>query len=418
MSEKTPLATVQTWNEAMDAGVLPHEHMETVKAAAQQIYPDSLDECTLDSVVMKEIEADEPRANANAEDGIAPVILNFEAAAEGPAVQETPTAARARGRKRAAEAALDHIRYTPQAAKFATTMSDTKRAATLKQQEQFQKQEQSIGKVDTEMRRIFEKEFGEELRLRTEGRIRAKDPGYGYHLYWLAYQTQVIRMPNHKYNDMQEEMVSSAMDRKHSTPQEILLHLERYFEAFEEAGRKMSPSDKERVYIRAVENRFSTETANCVRALPRTWNLSKKDYPITYDAIRAAVTMHVRDRQIWPGVATPSKLKMATTDSSKESPGMEEMQELRAQVLKLAQAINGNQQGPKRTNFVQKGLRRGPDSSKGDSKSIWEDKAACAYHTKAGGKGSHTNATCHLRDATNLSYSKEHDNEIKKFLKK
>ena len=55
MNEKAMMATVQTWSEAMDAGMLPHEFMKTVKMATQQIYPDCLEECTLDPFIMKEI---------------------------------------------------------------------------------------------------------------------------------------------------------------------------------------------------------------------------------------------------------------------------------------------------------------------------------------------------------------------------
>ena len=416
MNEKAMMATVQTWSEAMDAGMLPHEFMETVKMATQQIYPDCLEECTLDPFIMKEINAEEPRERTNAEEGIAPVILDFEAAAGGAAIQETPTAARARGRKRVAEAALEKIRFTPQPDRLESRMSDTRRTATLKQHGQFMQQESNIAKVEMEMRRIFEKVFGEELQLRSNGRIKARDQGYGFHLYWLAYQTQVVRMSMHKYNDMQMQM---QVSKRHGSPQEVLLHVERYYEAFEEAGRGMSPFEKERVYIKAVQDSFGDETADFVRALPRQWNVSKKDHPNNFEAIRAAVTMHVRDRQRWPGVATPGKLKMATTDSSKESPGMEELQELRTQLLKLTQAINGNHQGPKgpRPRFERAGLRRAPDSAK-DKRSIWEDNAACAYHTRTGEKGAHTNAGCKMREASSQSYSKEHDDAIKKFLKK
>jgi hypothetical protein len=422
MSTKASSTTTATWREAMDAGVLPHEHIETIKLAMQQIYPDSLDKCTLDEEIMKDIDRMEPRADA--EDGIAPMALNFEGAAGvagAEVVPETPIAARAGSRKRVAGAALEHIRYTPQPDKLEARMSDAKRTAVLKQRGQFMDQEANITKVEVELRRIFDSEFGTELTLRSKGRINSRDVGYGFQLYWFAYQTQVIRMTMHRYNDMQEVMQFMTVTGKYSAPQDVMIQLDRYFEAFEEAGRKMSEFDKERTFIKAIQECFGAETSDYVRGLPRIWNLNKKDYTSNFDMIRSAIVLHVGDRQRWPGTATPSKIKVTKTEDSKDSPLADELQEMKAQLLKLTQAINGKTQGAKkpRQGFEPRGLRRAPEAA--DSKSMWADNAPCAFHSKIGAKAgpqTHTNAECKMRDVSDPSYAKSHDEAIKKFMKK
>ena len=417
MNSKSTTATMSTWSEARDKGVLPHEYIETVKMTVQQIYPDSLDTCTLDTEIMNEINRAEPR---NAELGVAPIALNFEAVAGAgaAATPDTPIAERAGSRKRVAGAMLEGIRFTPQPEKFEPRMTEAKRNAAMKQRGQFIEQEQNIAKVEAELRRSFESECGMELTLRSKGRISARDLGYGFQLYWFFYQTQVVRMPMHRYNDMMEAMQDTEKER---APEEVMLKMDRYHEAFEEAGRKITDYDKERLFIKAIQESCGEETANYVRGLPRLWNLSKKDYDSNFEMIRAAIVMHVQDRQRWPGVATPSKLKSARTEDSQDSPLLEELQELKSQVAKLTQAAKSNTKEPRKRRFEPRGLKRAPEAA--DSKDIWADKAPCGFHCYAAGKTtaadkSHTNAVCKLRDANDPTYNKSYDDAVKKFIKK
>lgn len=420
MNSKSTTATLQTWPEARDNGVLPHEYIETVKMVVQQIYPDSLDTCTLETEIMNEINRADPR---NAEDGVAPIALNFEAAAgAGAAVMpDTPIAERAGNRKRAAGTALESIRYTPQPEKLEARMTEAKRTAALKQRGQFIEQEQNIAKVEAELRRVFESECGTELTLRSKGRINARDLGYGFQLYWFFYQTRVMRMTMPRYNELMEQMQFLTVTGKYTTPEEIMIRLDRYFEAFEEAGRKMSDYDKERLLIKAINDSFGEETGDYVRGLPRLWNLNKKDYVSSYEMMRSAMVMHVGDRQRWPGVTTPSKIKSARTEDSKESPLFEELQELKSQVAKLTQAAKSNPKEPRKRRFEPRGLKRAPEAA--DSKDIWADKAPCGFHCYTAGRTtatdrSHTNAVCKLRDASDPTYNKNYDDAVKKFIKK
>lgn len=411
MDKKTALTNATTWEVAEGAGFLPSEILENVKQEMQQVYPDGLEDTVLDETILDEIRRRIPREGEE----IAHLF-------RGETGQQTPAAAsiaqRTTTRKRAATDEIDKLKYTPKPKKLTSSMEVKARAEQLKLRGQYMEQEASVAKLDSELKRILERKFGRELIMASKGTMKATHSGFGVQLYWYAYHTTVNRMSNEEYQMLLDKMCGTGSDK---APEDVLVRLDRFFEAFADAGRPMNELEKVRLFMKAISEQFGDETAALMRDLPRRYDMrAQNNSGRQIQMFREAILEHVYAGQSWQ-VGTPQG-KVRALQTSPELVTMAAMQE---QIDRLNALQNEKQGGgaAKKKSWAseQPGLRRAPKAE--DDKAIWQDKALCAYHCterRTGGKTkySHTNAECKMRDPSHPTYSKDYDEAIKKFVKK
>jgi hypothetical protein len=405
MATKVASDQARTMTEAADAGMTTYEHHEEVKRYMNRIYPNGLENSKLPDDMVAEISS---RLTRNGDD-VQPLRLENPTTARRPqnssSANATPPAVRSS--KRIATEIIDNLRYSPKAARITAEMSEAQRTSSLKARKYEQEEIRELTALDNELRRIYEK-LTSEIELTSKGSITRRDNGFGLQLYWYNWHTRVYRMSERDYSATYEKMTDSSHDK---APEDILIRLDRFAISFDVAGKTITDVDKLRLLHDAIHEQFGADALAYVRTLPRIWNLKESNYVGNrFEMIREAIVKNVQDGQPWPSA---TKLRVM-------KPVEAELIEMKAQLLAMQASKQGGG-GAAKKKWEQNGVRRSPSDQ--DPKSMWDNEKPCAYHTsmKAGkprGKSSHTNAACFLRIPGETGYDKEHDEAVKRHLRK